>query len=309
MKRFLKLIIIFLVPVLVLAFATEILLRKIPNDYQFKRNYLDRNSNTIQTLFLGNSHVYYGIDPQYISGTSFNAAYVSQSFNYDLDILERYKNKWDSLKYIVLALDYPSLYGRLEKGTEAWRIKNYSIYYNINTSLNVADHTEICNNNLKMVITRLSNYYIKKTSGITSSFLGWGDDYTAAHKKDIVLTGRSAAQRQKTYHSLPENIGSLRAIVEFAKARNITLVLFTPPGYSTYVQNLDKDRLNEAIHAAISVTGNYQNSIYLNWLNDPAFVAEDYYDADHLNEIGAKKLSLKMDSVISSIGYAATQRN
>jgi len=245
--------------------------------------------------------VYYGINPEYIHPESFNAAYVSQSFNYDMDILKRYENKWDSLQYIVLALDYPSLYGRLEKGTEAWRIKNYSIYYDINSSINVADHTEVCNNNLKMTITRLSNYYVKHRSGITSSILGWGNDYTAANQKDLAVTGRAAAQRYNAYHSLPENIGSLRSIVEFAKARNITLVFFTPPGYTTYIQSMNRDKLNEAIHEALNVTGTYENTIYIDWLNDPSFVAGDYYDADHVNEIGAKKLSLKMDSVLSSL--------
>jgi len=301
MKKFLRVLIIFLVPVLILVAVTEILLRKIPNDYLYKRNYLDQHSGSIKVLFLGNSHVYYGINPEYIHTESFNAAYVSQSFNYDMYILKRYENKWDSLQYIVLALDYPSLYGRLEKGTEAWRIKNYSIYYDINSSINAADQTEVCNNNLKMVFTRLSNYYIKKTSATTSSALGWGNDYTAAHKKDLALTGRAAAQRYNAYHSLKENIKSLRSIIEFAKARNIRLVFFTPPGYSTYVENMDKDKLNEAIQEALSVTRTYENAIYLDWLNDPSFVAGDYYDADHVNEIGAKKLSLKMDSVITSL--------
>jgi hypothetical protein len=301
MKKFLRALIIFLVPVLILVSVTEILLRKIPNDYLYKRNYLDQHSKSIKVLFLGNSHVYYGINPEYIHPQSFNAAYVSQSFNYDMDILKRYENKWDSLQYIVLALDYPSLYGRLEKGTEAWRIKNYSIYYDINSSINVADQTEVCNNSLKMVFARVSNYYIKKTSAITSSALGWGNDYTSAHKKDIVLTGRSAAQRQKAYHWLPENITSLRSIVQFAKARNIALVFFTPPGYSTYVQNLDTNKLNEALQDALSVTGNYERAFYFDWLNDKDFVAGDYYDADHMNEFGTKKLSLKMDRVIDSL--------
>ena len=93
----------------------------------------------------------------------------------------------------------------------------------------------------------------------------------------------------------------MRLIVQFAKARNISLVFFTPPGYSTYVQNLEKDKLNDAIHEAVSVAGTYENSIYLDWLNDNSFVAGDYYDADHLNEIGAKKLSLKMDRTIDSL--------
>jgi hypothetical protein len=39
---------------------------------------------------------------------------------------------------------------------------------------------------------------------------------------------------------------------------------------------------------------------YLNLLTDKAFDEKDFYDADHLNEIGAKKFTLKIDSLINA---------
>jgi hypothetical protein len=30
-------------------------------------------------------------------------------------------------------------------------------------------------------------------------------------------------------------------------------------------------------------------------INDSTFIAKDFFDADHLSEIGAKKLSIKLD--------------
>ncbi|HRB69044.1 MAG TPA: hypothetical protein PLC92_02955, partial [Chitinophagales bacterium] len=79
--------------------SLELLLRDIPNDYSFKKNYLNTNSNNIEVLFLGSSHIYYGINPEYISQKSFNAAHISQSLNFDLAILEKYKDRWTNLKY------------------------------------------------------------------------------------------------------------------------------------------------------------------------------------------------------------------
>ena len=66
----------------------ELLLRNIPNDYSFKKNYLNTKSNSIEVLFLGSSHIYYGINPEYISRNSFNGSHISQSLNFDLEILE-----------------------------------------------------------------------------------------------------------------------------------------------------------------------------------------------------------------------------
>lgn len=40
---------------------------------------------------------------------------------------------------------------------------------------------------------------------------------------------------------------------------------------------------------------NYENCTYVNMINDSTFIAKDFFDADHLSEIGAKKLSIKLD--------------
>jgi hypothetical protein len=298
MKQFLRLFIIFSLPVLILGIVTEIALRKIPNDYLYKRNYLDQHSKGVKILFLGNSHAFYGINPEYIKPESFNASYVSQSFNYDLEILKRYANKWDSLRYIVVVFDYPALHSRLEKGAEAWRAKNYSIYYQINLTNNIADKTEFFNNNLKLASKRLVNFYIKGVSSITTSKSGWGNDYTFKNKKDLLVTGKTAAQKHKVSNYLAENTESLKQLIYFAKAKNIKVILFTPPAYKTYVQNLGINQLNETINVATNLAKLYNHVVYFNFINDTDFIADDYFDADHLNEAGAKKLTIKIDSAI-----------
>jgi hypothetical protein len=43
----------------------------------------------------------------------------------------------------------------------------------------------------------------------------------------------------------------------------------------------------------------YDNVTYQNFLLDSSFSAIDFFDADHLNEIGAKKLTSKLDTLIN----------
>ena len=76
-------------PILVVAILMEILLRNMPNDYLFKKKYLDEHSSEIQTLILGSSHSFYGIDPAYFNSKTFNASHVSQTLNYDLEIFQK----------------------------------------------------------------------------------------------------------------------------------------------------------------------------------------------------------------------------
>ena len=42
----------------------------------------------------------------------------------------------------------------------------------------------------------------------------------------------------------------------------------------------------------------YEHVVYLNWLKHSDFTEEDFYDADHLNEYGAEKLTRMLDQYI-----------
>jgi hypothetical protein len=42
----------------------------------------------------------------------------------------------------------------------------------------------------------------------------------------------------------------------------------------------------------------HDNCYYVNLFEDTTFLASDFYDADHLNELGAKKLSLLLNKKI-----------
>ena len=64
---------------------------------------------------------------------------------------------------------------------------------------------------------------------------------------------------------------------------------------------LNKLQLNRTIETAKNLTKQYANTSYINWLSDDSFIASDFYDADHLNNIGAKKITLKMDTLVRSL--------
>ncbi|HMJ46367.1 MAG TPA: hypothetical protein VK498_03515 [Ferruginibacter sp.] len=301
MKRFLKGIAIFLLPLLIFCIFSEILLRRIPNDYKYKKKYLDINSRYISTLFLGSSHAFFSINPDFIKSNSFNVAYVSQSLDYDLEILNKYHDKWDSLTCIVIPVDYFSLFTKLETSVEAWRIKNYTLYYGININNNISYYSEILSNNLKVNSKRLYNYYFRHHPDISCSMLGWGTDYNSKSKKDLESTGVSAARRHTAADDkeFRDNLEILQKIIDFAHEKNINVLLFTSPAYKSYVHNLDSTQLKQTISAVSLLTLNNNNTEYHNFLNDPSFNESDFYDADHLNVLGAKKFTLKIDSLIS----------
>lgn len=306
MKKFIIKICLFLLPVLFAVVLTEIALRKIPNDYVLKRTYLDAHSNEIETLILGTSHNFYGLDPVYFTGKTFNAAYLTQSLDYDYAIIKKYENKFASLKTMVLDISYFSLYSRLE--TSFW-IKNYVIYYGMtNTGRSVNNYFEILNGNGFQSCSRLYRFYVRKIVPIRCTGLGWGKDYKYSNRKDLAASGKQSAKRHVRNISLEKNkmnfeinYTTLQSIIDWAKQKNIQLVLLTAPAFKTYREALDSSQLNSTTKAVNELVTKNKNCSYLNLFSDTTFTEADFFDADHLDETGAKKLSVLVNEKIKEM--------
>jgi hypothetical protein len=281
----------------------EGLLRQIPNVYRFKRTYLDENSDKIEVLLLGNSHSYFGLNPDCIEKRSYNASHVSQTLDYDLEIIEKYEDRWENLKFIVLPISYFSLYDKMSETAESWRAKDYTIYYKIRTSEYLPHYTEMLSGQLSLKFIRLWSFYVKGIDNIACTESGWGTSYKVRNPSlDLITAGEYAAKKHRRLddQNFNEMCSVLESIIVFAERNGIRLILFTPPAFESYRTNLTQDQLNRTVHAASHIAQSHSNCLYFNFMADKSFTESDYYDADHLNEAGAKKLSLVIDSLINS---------
>jgi len=298
MKNFNLKTIGFLMPVVLAFLALEALIRYIPNDYSYKKNYLDDNAKNIETLILGSSHSYYGINPEYFKSTTFNASHISQSIDLDYKILQKYKDDLTKLERIVLPIDYFTFYYRLSTGVEFWRGKNYDIYYHINNSNRITDKAEILSIGLKKNIKRVKTHYLKTEESITCSKLGYG--YIEIPQVSLEETGKSASLRHTYATSIDfdKNVAMLDKILKTAEDMEVEVILLTSPAYKSYVENLNSEQLKTTLVEINRLVQKYPNSRYYNFLTDNSFMDLDFRDADHLNSSGSKKLSLKLDYII-----------
>jgi hypothetical protein len=303
MDKFIKNTLIFIFPILILGIGIEVLMRNIPNVYSYKKAYLDKNSRKLKVLYLGQSHTFFGINPSYSKYKSFNAAYVSQSIDLDWAILRKYQSQWDSLRYIVIPVDYFSLFSKLENGVEASRMKNYRIYYDIdpNPYSNILNKFEIFSNTPITLKEKIQDYYIRKIPpSIKCSELGYYSTLKNG-KRDLIVTGKKDAElhTRADKGNFNEIFKDLKSILEFAEAKKIKVLIFTSPAYYSYVQNLDTNQLNITYRTIAELDKSHGNVTYIDLLTDSSFNSNDFYDADHLNDIGAQKLTMKLDSIIS----------
>lgn len=274
------------------------LIRKIPNDYSLKDDYLKIHSKEIKILILGSSHAYFDIDPEFISGKCFNAAYVSQTLYYDNLIFKKFS--WDSLKYIIIPVDYFSFFADLENSIESWRVKNYQLYYHFYSSIKPESNFEILSNKVDYNFHKLKEYYYNEYAYTTQSNLGFGTVYDSSKKNDLMKTGIEAAKRHtvNTNKYFDKDFNSLKSILQIAEQKNIKVLLICSPAYHSYYDNLEKRQMNISITVGKQLEHDFANCSYNNFLKDSSFTAEDFYDADHLNNRGARKLSIKINSLL-----------
>ncbi len=167
----------------------ELILRNIPNDYSYKRKYLDENAEKIEVLFLGNSHVSYDINPAFIQLRSFKASHGSQTIDYDYMLIEKYSTRFKNLKYLVIPIDYFTLFTRFSDGWEENRIKNYNIYYGMHQGFKISYYFEILNNKFSANISRIIRFYTNSISHKYCKNLGnsFNDNYPI--QKEMIDNG------------------------------------------------------------------------------------------------------------------------
>ena len=300
MKNFLFHLSKIILPILFFFLVLEIAIRKIPNDYQLKKEYLDQNAAEINTLILGSSHTFYGINPEYFSRKTFNAAYVSQTLDLDYELLNLYESKLNNLKTVIIPISYFSLFETLETDVEKWRIKNYVLYYGFENKYHFTDNFESLSNDIKLNVKKVVKHYALNTSFITSSNLGWGNNFNSKNKK--TFKGKFTAKKHtvKNFDLYDENLKSLKKTIALCKKNNINILFITTPTHQSYSENLNKIQLEKTTKTISELVKNNSNCRYLNLLKSDKFTNEDFYDSDHLNEIGAKKLSLLLNNLITN---------
>lgn len=288
----------FSVPVLLILIILELGLRLIPDDHKLQKRYLDANSNEIETLILGSSQTFCGIDPKYFATKTYNVGYLAQTMDLDFLIINKYKDNFKSLKTIVLPISYFSLFSSLRFTSVSWRLKKYVIYHDLSVYDKLFKNYDLFNQSLNTSVQSLKSYYMDKNDPLYSDSLGWGRTFKSEYAKDLIETGKTTAllhrfdlDLEDVQIATEENQILLKQFMEWSESENIKIILLTPPVYITYRNNLDLGQLHLTIETANTIASTYKNCEYYNLMDDPSFTADDFYDANHLSEIGAKKLS------------------
>lgn len=296
MLKYLKKMTRFLVFPLIIFIILEIILRIIPNDYKLKKDYIRTKGDKIENLILGSSHTYKGIKPDYFLPNSFNLAYSSQSLMFDKIILEKYINDLKNLKRVIIPISYFSLRKDIDLDEKSVRKYDYYRYHDIDLDIiefyEIEKYSIIVNKGFKKSFKVVKDYLISDKNLITCDSLGW----EITHGKRKKINFADDAKKYIGYHTqgiddYSFNLQVLSEIERLLAAKGIKMILITTPVTSYYNELLDSTELEKIAIAINDFAKSNPNVEYHDYLQEPSFVIEEFYDSNHLNEAGAIKLS------------------
>ncbi len=90
-------------------------------------------------------------------------------------------------------------------------------------------------------------------------------------------------------------------MISLCKEKNIKVILLTTPTYKTYTDNLNPSQVKIIGEMGNKFSKENKNTIYLNLITSTKFNQSDFFNTDHLSEIGAKKLTLLLNDTIKSL--------
>ncbi len=304
MKRFCIYLLLFATPIVCLLGVAESILRKSINDYNVKANYLNDNAKDIECIVLGSSHTMNGIDPSVFSYNTYNVAEYSQTIDLDYYILHKYEKELDSLKYIILPISTFSLGGRLSAGSESWKMKYYVFYYDVPVS-NPLKYWELLPMNTH-TWKRLAKTILHYPPTLTSDSLGQDKRSYTVDTAVLIADAPIAAKRHTgkpiRYHNVPKTINFIDSIIAIADRHQAKVIILNPPATIYYREAANAEHVNLMLHVSDSIATTHTNVFHANYYADERFIEQDFFNSDHLNEQGAKKLSTLLANDLDSLG-------
>lgn len=297
MKKLVRKITFFVLPILIVLGIIEVFYRVVPNNYIVKNRNVVKNYETAEVLILGNSHTFYGLNPAYFDKPTFNLSNISQTLYFDKLLFDKHIDKFKKLKYVILNVEYFSL-GVLNNSSESdWRKYYYEMYMDLDVP--IIEKTDInryllssprgFNANVKLI----QRYFTDGTI-IDCNDSGFGINYTK-EKIKIKDIYENALVRVKGHENknmnFTENTMILQKMIDKCNSLGIKIMVVTMPVSKPYAKDVNQKKLAKIFNTCLSLENKNAKVHYINLFNDSRFTNEDFYDADHLHTDGARKCS------------------
>ena len=311
--KFFSRAVIYSLPILLLASGLEALQHMLPNEYTHKKELLEERLDELEVLILGSSHTYLGINPALLQSRAFNLAATAQTLYFDKFLLEKYIDRLPRLKKLVLPVSYPSLGSESYKNPGDYnRSYHYAYFYGSNAFVDMLAPRRFSLVSLftvKKSVDRSWDYFVRGDSLIEFDGNGWyNSDKEPA--RDLAKNGRDSGKLHDAVYDeslIPDNLRYISEMIRLCKRRGVEVYLLSMPMWKTYIEQVKPERYTRMVTAMDSLS-RVEQIPYFNFTEDERFIAEDFFDSNHLNQQGADKFTHIFNGLIYDRGSGAMAR-
>ena len=292
MKRFIRKILIYTLPIVLVAVGLEIYVESIPNSYTYKRSYVEQHAAEIKTLILGSSYAYDGIDPSVLD-TAFNLANSSQCFEDDYRLLQRYIVYLDSLERVILPISYSSL----QMVSSSNRRVYYTIYMDLYPRWPISKYSFECFN-LELMLKKIAKHTLREDV-VRCDTLGQRIGHTLESRPTtdwketdkLIDNDRFVGKSAQEY--IEENKYWLRRIALECQVSGVELCIVIMPSLGEYRNGMPQEQIVVMYDAMRFIASKFdcvKLLDYQEWGTE-----DDFWNATHLNTYGARRFTLSLN--------------
>ena len=285
MKKFIHNITFLGIILLLISIAIELLLFLRPNEYSYKRDYVEEHINDIRCLLLGHSHIANGLKPNILGDGVFNMAILGRSLAYDIELAKKYVPQMNQLELLIMPLDYKKFYFDRAKNNPnemkkpPGRQGSYKCMYYKYMDIRI-DHFWYWSELLNSKLDYMKRFMKNDTDARECDSLGY-KKYDFSKRKNswknrslpkIVDTtldaNREAQNRLYTRYSI---------LAELTQKKGAKLIILITPKYKTYNNSKNPVVIKEMEAFLASLKQKYSNVEYYDYSTDKRFVDEDFF--------------------------------
>lgn len=281
--------------------------------------------NEIEIIFLGNSHIHKGINPQYFQRKAFNLAFNAQDLYYDTQLLNRYVAHMPRLKAVVFGLDYftfgydeSDLYPHLVREYyDSARIKpragldlSFFTYYSLLFLHKETFVGDILTGKRKGFLYSLEDDTVSSTlvaSDIKEALLGSGYLFSRGgmNNAELMENGRQRAKFHYTQCFRNGNVTSIYQLLSESihklRAQGIKVFLIIPPYTRSYREGFPAEFIDGFQQKIEELLHSHPGISFFDYSSGLPLEPHHFLDSDHLNFQGAEVFSRILSDRLENI--------
>jgi len=304
LQKYIFKLLIFTLPFIlcVAYFEFELRTKHFVSSYTAKKYFIEQQLDSIETLVLGSSQTFNGIDPSYFTSKTFNLANVSQTLYYDKRLTLKYLPQMPNLKTVIVNISYFSFFYQMFDIKENWRdyyyLQHFKIKYEELESFALSNYSFLCVYQPKHALSlALHNFEDADAKAILRN--GYQPKYVQEAINDTIGQERVNIHNSENFSNRRKEIETdLEDFVKHLIDKKIKVVFVTTPVFTSYSKFCNKNIFKANINFVNHLCSKY-NCKYYNFFEDNRFVKADFLDTDHLKSNGATKLSKMLNDLIS----------